>query len=66
MKKMGLDRVDVMSEYQYYEFQSVDRQLTATEKEEIRTYSLRAKITSASFVNNYSYPDSRKDADLWI
>lgn len=66
MKKMGLDRVDVMSEYQYYEFQSVDRQLTAAEKKEIRSYSSRAKITSTSFVNHYSYADFRGDADLWM
>jgi hypothetical protein len=40
-----------MSEYQYYEFQALDRPLTAEQISELRAYSSRARITSSSFVN---------------
>lgn len=43
-----------MSEYQYYEFQAVDRPLTETEMAELRSYSTRARIMPASFINDYS------------
>lgn len=48
-----------MSEYQYYEFQAVDRPLTAEEMAELRRLSSRATITPSSFVNVYSYGDFR-------
>ncbi len=35
-----------MSEYQYYEFQAVDRPLDATEQTELRAMSTRARITA--------------------
>ena len=44
-----------MSEYQYYEFQAIDRPLTAKEMGELRSYSTRARITPTSFVNEYSW-----------
>ncbi len=44
-----------MSEYQYYEFQTIDRPLTAKEIAELRSYSTRARITPTSFVNDYSW-----------
>jgi hypothetical protein len=44
-----------MSEYQYYEFQTVGRRLDETEMRELRTYSTRARITPTSFVNDYSF-----------
>jgi len=44
-----------MSEYQYYEFQAIDRPLTQEEMEELRAYSTRARITRTSFVNDYSW-----------
>lgn len=50
-----------MSEYQYYEFLAVDRQLTKAEMAELRTISSRAEITSRSFVNEYSYGDFKGD-----
>jgi hypothetical protein len=44
-----------MSEYQYYEFQAVDRPLTHEAQEEMRRLSSRVALTasSASFVYNY-------------
>ena len=46
-----------MSEYQYYEFQAVDRPLTAGEQQELRALSTRARITATSFVNSYEWGD---------
>lgn len=45
----------VMSEYQYYEFQALDRPLTHEAQEEMRRLSSRVALTatSASFVYNY-------------
>lgn len=34
-----------MSEYQYYEFQTIDRLLTASEQAEIRKLSSRVQLT---------------------
>ena len=44
-----------MSEYQYYEFQAVDRPLTADQQAKVATLSSRAHVTAhmASFVYNY-------------
>ena len=44
-----------MSEYQYYEFQAVDRPLTQEQMGELRAYSSRAQITPSSFVNVYNW-----------
>jgi hypothetical protein len=44
-----------MSEYQYYEFQAVDRPLTAAEQQELRALSTRARITATTFVNSYEW-----------
>ena len=45
-----------MGEYQYYEFQSLDRPLSATAREEMESLSSRVHLTanSASFVYNYT------------
>jgi hypothetical protein len=40
-----------MSEYQYYEFRTVDRPLTKQEMGKLRALSTRTEITSTSFVN---------------
>ena len=50
-----------MSEYQYYEFQAVDRPLNADERAQLRDISSRARITATSFVNTYNYGDLRGD-----
>jgi hypothetical protein len=46
-----------MSEYQYYEFQAIDRPLTEDQMAELRRISSRAQITPASFINIYNYGD---------
>jgi hypothetical protein len=38
-----------MSEYQYYEFQAVDRPLSRQQMAEIRALSTRAEVTSTRF-----------------
>jgi FtsZ-interacting cell division protein YlmF len=55
-----------MSEYQYYEFQAIDRPLTASEMNEVRSYSTRARITATSFVNEYSWGNFKGDEDVWM
>ena len=55
-----------MSEYQYYEFQAIDRPLTEQEMGELRSYSTRARITPTSFVNDYSWGNFKGDKDAWM
>lgn len=55
-----------MSEYQYYEFQAIDRPLTAKEMSTLRSYSTRARITPTSFVNDHSWGDFKGDEDAWM
>lgn len=50
-----------MSEYQYYEFQAIDRPLTAQEQDEIRTLSSRVQLTPTQAIFTYSYGDFRGD-----
>ncbi len=55
-----------MSEYQYYEFQAIDRPLTDKDMGELRSYSTRARITPTSFVNDYSWGDFKGNEDAWM
>ena len=55
-----------MSEYQYYEFQAINRPLGAKEMSELRAYSTRALITATSFVNHYEWGSFKGDEDLWM
>lgn len=55
-----------MSEYQYYEFQAIDRPLTAKEMGELRSYSTRARITPTSFVNDYAWGSFKGNEDAWM
>lgn len=55
-----------MSEYQYYEFQAIDRPLTAEQMEDLRSFSSRARITATTFVNEYSYGSFKGNADAWM
>ena len=48
-----------MSEYQYYEFQAIDRPLDADDIEALRALSTRARITATSFTNSYDWGDFR-------
>jgi len=55
-----------MSEYQYYEFQALDRPLTQKQISELRAYSSRARITSSSFVNVYNWGDFKGSPARWM
>jgi hypothetical protein len=50
-----------MSEYQYYEFQAIDRPLDRAAQEELRSISSRARITATSFTNHYEWGDLKGD-----
>ena len=52
-----------MSEYQYYEFQAIDRPLTHDQMAELRSLSTRARITAISFVNEYHWGSFKGDPD---
>jgi hypothetical protein len=55
-----------MSEYQYYEFAAIDRQLTRAEMAQLRAVSTRAEITSAGFVNHYEWGGLKADPAAWM
>lgn len=55
-----------MSEYQYYEFQAVDRPLTREQMAELRDVSSRARITPHSFVNEYDFGRFKGSPDQWM
>lgn len=55
-----------MSEYQYYEFQAIDRPLTGNERSNLRSCSTRATITPTSFVNVYNWGDFKGDPLEWM
>jgi hypothetical protein len=50
-----------MSEYQYYEFQAVDRPLTQAEMAELRALTTRATITPTRLQNVYHWGDFKGD-----
>jgi hypothetical protein len=50
-----------VSEYQYYEFQAVDRPLDETDRHALRAISTRARITATSFTNSYEWGDLKGD-----
>lgn len=50
-----------MSEYQYYEFQAIDRPLDQAAQEALRAISSRARITAAGFTNQYDWGDFKGD-----
>ena len=52
-----------MSEYQYYEFLAIDRQLTSEEMSALRALSTRANITAVSFTNEYHWGDFKGNPD---
>ena len=55
-----------MSEYQYYEFQALDRPLTQEQMSELRAYSSRAQITPSSFVNVYHWGSFKGNPEKWM
>ena len=67
MRSLRLEAGDkALSEYQYYEFQAIDRPLTEKEMRELRSYSTRARITPTSFINDYSWGDFKGNTDAWM
>ncbi len=50
-----------MSEYQYYEFQAIDRPLSEADRQALRDLSTRARITTTSFINSYEWGDFKGD-----
>ena len=46
-----------MSEYQYYEFQAIDKPLDEKGIQALENLSSRARITPTSFVNEYNWGD---------
>lgn len=55
-----------MSEYQYYEFQAIDRPLTQVQMNELRAVSTRARITATSFTNEYHWGSFKGEPDRWM
>ena len=55
-----------MSEYQYYEFQVIDRPLTQQQIAELRAVSTRARITATSFTNEYHWGSFKGDPTRWM
>lgn len=52
-----------MSEYQYYEFRTVDRALTSDEIDKLDELSSRIEVTSTGFSIEYNYGDFRGDPE---
>jgi len=50
-----------MSEYQYYEFQTIDRLLTEAEQAAVEELSSHIEVTASRAVVTYSYGDFRHD-----
>ena len=50
-----------LSEYQYYEFQAIDRPLDRAAQQALRLISSRARITAMSFTNHYEWGDFKGD-----
>lgn len=50
-----------MSEFQYYEFQAIDRLLSSATQRALRRITTRAEITSRSLVNTYEWGTSEGD-----
>jgi hypothetical protein len=46
-----------MSEYQYYEFGTVNRTLSRAEQQDVGTWSSRAEVTASSASFTYHYGD---------
>jgi len=55
-----------MSEYQYYEFLTIDRPLDDAQMRELRACSSRGTISRSRFVNHYDYGDLKANPGDWI
>ena len=56
-RTLGVFSLRAMSEYQYYEFLSIDAPLDAKQMAALCALSTRADITSTSFTNVYQWGD---------
>src|SRR5271157_1091256 len=54
---LGASHERHMSEYQFYEFQAIDRPLDRAAQQALRSISSRARITATSFTNSYEWGD---------
>jgi hypothetical protein len=52
-----------MSEYQYYEFQALDRPLSKKDMSALSAVTSRAEITPTSLINEYHFGDFKGDPD---
>ncbi len=50
-----------MSEYQYFEFQAIDKPLSKKDIQMLRNLSSRAQITPTTFINTYNWGDFKGD-----
>lgn len=50
-----------MSEYQFYEFKSIDKALTLKEREIVSSWSSRIQVTNSGAVFTYHYSDFPQD-----
>ncbi len=71
MPKLQIRAIDIhtgapMSEYQYYEFATVDKPLSLQQQAELRSRSSRATITPGSFINEYHWGDLKGDPKDWM
>ncbi len=55
-----------MSEFQLYDFRTLDRPLTEAEQRELRSYSSRAEVSATRFSVEYSWGDFKGDAAEWM
>lgn len=55
-----------MSEYQYYEFRTVNRTLTREEVKDVNTWSSRGNVTSTSASFTYNFGDFKLDPKLCL
>jgi hypothetical protein len=55
-----------VSEYQYYEFQAIDRPLDRAAQKALRSISSRARITATSFTNHYEWGDLKGDPRKFV
>lgn len=65
---LGLPNIpgEKMSEYQYYEFQAIDRPLNGKQMERLRAFSTRATITPTRFTNVYHWGNFKGDVSEWM
>lgn len=52
-----------MSEYQFYEFQAIDRPLSPEEREYVQSLSSRVKLTATNAQFLYNYGDFRGEPE---